>query len=143
MYTTTITSIVFDIALLLALIIGADIIISFLVILYFPLFLVIIIFFGIKAQKASFVWKFKKISWKNIRYLLLRMIFTDANNREPSVTMLGKCKIVAVRAGGKHTYADVQMLRSGIIYRNILLLNEKNHDSNKVLKEISGIKFID
>lgn len=143
MYTEVILSIIFDIGFLLALIIGADIIIAFLVILYIPLSLAILIFFLIKARMVSFVWKFKKVSWKNIGYLLRRMVFTDASDKEPSLVMLGKCKIITVKNRRKYTYAEVQMLRNGIVYKNVLLLGKKNNDADKILKEISGIKFID
>lgn len=100
------------------------------------------IFFGIKAAQITFVCKFKKVTLRNVKYLLWRILFTDPHKKEPSRRVLGKCSVIDVKKRGRKKYADVKMLRDGTIYRNVLIKDEEKKESVKWLQEICKVKYV-
>ncbi len=100
------------------------------------------IIYEIRVIQAVFVYKFKKVTCKNLKYLLLRIFIIDAYKKEPSYSTLGKCCVTEVREKGRKKYADVYRIQDGKIYRNVLVQKDAERNSVGYLREICGVKYM-
>jgi hypothetical protein len=107
--------------------------------------MIIQVYFDILGKTKCFFYKFKKLNRKNCVYLIRRILFTDWKEKEINPIFQGKCTIITIAKKKNKYYAEVQMIKSSVKHRDILLSNEKRINDNDVksLYEICGVKYID
>lgn len=106
---------------------------------------IMVVFFIILAKKMCFIYKFKKLNRKNVKYLIRRLIFVNAVEKEPGAIPLGKCIIISKERKIRRKFAAVNLIKRKTTLRNVLLIGDREYKDGEVYKlyEICGVKYID
>ncbi|MCI6005707.1 MAG: hypothetical protein SOY73_00605 [Blautia sp.] len=100
-------------------------------------------FFDVQASVVCFLYKFKRITKSNMKYMIARTILMDQSEKEPSAVFLGKCIILSKQRRGK--VAKVEMINEKKVLEKALLVRNRTYQEGEVygLFEICGVKYID
>lgn len=106
---------------------------------------VLMLLFGMWATKICFLYKFKKLNWKNVKYLIKRLSFVNAVEKEPRAFPVGKCIIADKKNKRRGKVATVTLVKGKGTLTNVLLTGDRDYKDNEVYKlyEICGVKYID
>lgn len=99
--------------------------------------LVVMIVLRLKAGKAAFKNRFKKLNVYNWKY------FLKASDIDSILQTIGKCRVVSVKRKGKRKYVTVKMLSTGETLENILFCGKLSRGKIYMLYEICHLKYVD
>ena len=149
MYITILMSILADILLLIITLNGifsGEIHMELLWTVFTMWLLLNILFFMFSEVQASvvcFLYKFKRITKSNMKYMIARIILMNQSEKEPGAVFLGKCIILSKQRRGK--VAKVEIINEKKVLEKVLLVRNKTYQEGEVygLYEICGVKYID
>lgn len=95
----------------------------------------------IKALKVPFYKKYKRLTIKNLRYLLA---IKRLDGRVPENYRLGKCIILEREANSRKSYYRVKVKKSGNVYGKVLYCGDEECDEQKTytLHEVCNVKYM-
>ncbi len=101
------------------------------------------LFFYTITSVVCFLYKFKRITKSNLKYMIARNILINRSEKEPSAVFLGKCRILSKQRKGKA--AKVEMINEKKVLEKVLLVRNKTYKEGEVYRlfEICGVKYID
>lgn len=103
--------------------------------------ILLILYLSMRASYICYIYKFKKVTRTNLKYLLRRILLVNAADKEPSVQNLGSCIILNKNRGN----VEVQIIKTKVVYKDVLLTHKKEYSVDKLwkLKEICGVRYIE